>query len=125
MKALLCLLFSSVTLISAAQQAPIKYHNISSREAARLMQSSHVIVLDVRTPEEYAAGHLPKARLINFYDKDFAEQLEKLDKSKTYIVYCKAGGRSSKASQLMIEKGFTSVYNLEHGFDKWDGAIER
>ncbi|MDW8394144.1 MAG: rhodanese-like domain-containing protein [Chitinophagales bacterium] len=114
-----------MALISAAQQALPKYHNISNREAARLMLSDQVVVLDVRTPEEYASGHLPKARLINFYDKNFAEQLDKLDKNKTYIVYCKAGGRSSKASQMLIDKGFTRVYNLEQGFDKWDGAVEQ
>ncbi|MEM9981836.1 MAG: rhodanese-like domain-containing protein, partial [Bacteroidota bacterium] len=65
-------------------------------------------------------GHLSNAQLINFYDKDFAEQLNQLDKTKTYYVYCKAGGRSTKAAELMVSQGFAKVYNMEGGFSKWE-----
>lgn len=125
MKAFLTILFSSLILHAAAQQPQVRYHNITNREAARLMLSDQVVVLDVRTPEEFAQGHLKNARLLNFYDKSFAEQLDKLDKNKTYLVYCHAGGRSAQAAQMMIDKGFTAVYHLPEGFSKWDGPVER
>ncbi|MGD1843570.1 MAG: rhodanese-like domain-containing protein [Thermonemataceae bacterium] len=94
--------------------------NLSPTQMKAYMTQKPGIVLDVRTPEEYSEGHLPNAKLINFYDEDFKEQLNQLDKTKTYYVYCKAGGRSTKATELMASQGFTKVYNMEGGFSKWE-----
>ena len=76
-------------------------------------------IIDVRTPEEFAAGHLDGAQNINFYDDDFEEQLKKLDKKKTVLVYCKSGGRSGKASNKMLSMEFNRVYDLEGGYTAW------
>ncbi len=95
--------------------------NIEPAEAALLMaEDKEITVLDVRTPEEYAMGHLEGAQTLNFFDADFSESLDKLDKEKTYIVYCQAGSRSAKAIALMNSKGFTSVYNLSGGITAWE-----
>lgn len=76
-------------------------------------------LIDVRTPEEFAAGHLPGARNINYYDDDFAAQMGKLDKSKPVLVYCAVGGRSGSAAGDLKSWGFTKIYDLEGGFKAW------
>ena len=76
-------------------------------------------VLDVRTPEEWAEGTIPNAEKMNYNDDDFASQVEKLDKTKPVFVYCKRGGRSAGAAEILKEKGFTKVYNLDGGITAW------
>lgn len=76
-------------------------------------------ILDVRTPEEWAEGTIANAQKINFYDDDFAAQTENLDKTKPVFVYCKLGGRSSNAAEVLKEKGFSKIYNLDGGITAW------
>jgi rhodanese-related sulfurtransferase len=80
------------------------------------------IILDVRTPQEYAGGHLSNATLVNFYDSDFKQQIGQLDKSKPVFVYCKGGVRSAKAAQILSQSGFKEVYELQDGYDSWTGS---
>ena len=76
-------------------------------------------LIDVRTPEEFAEGHLENAKNMNYYDDDFKQQLSVLDKNQKVYVYCKKGGRSSSAAELLSEMGFTEIYDLEGGMDNW------
>ena len=76
----------------------------------------NVKFLDVRTPEEVAGGIINGALKIDFKSKDFKDELAKLDKDVSYIVYCKSGGRSSQAADMMQQMGFSSIYNLEGGY---------
>jgi rhodanese-related sulfurtransferase len=95
---------------------------------AQKLKEQPGVVLDVRTPEEYTEGHLPNAQLLNFYDEQFRQKLEQLDKNQTYYVYCRSGGRSSRAVALMRELGFKKVYNLKGGIMDWQASqlpIER
>jgi len=92
-------------------------NNISVKDA--VSKKEDAVFLDVRTPEEYVGGHIPKCTNINFYDSAFAEHINKLDKTKEYIVYCQSGGRSSKATRLMKAEGFQNVCNLEGGISAW------
>jgi rhodanese-related sulfurtransferase len=62
---------------------------------------------------------------LDYYSPEFKTELSKLDKNKTYLVYCGAGGRSSKTSKILKEQGCDSVYNLDHGFNNWDGPVEK
>lgn len=78
-----------------------------------------VILVDVRTMEEYNAGHLENAKNINWYDQNFAEQFLDISKDETIYVYCKKGGRSAKAQQLLDSLGYKKVVNLEGGYDAW------
>ena len=80
-------------------------------EVKKTLAQPNVVLLDVRTPEEYATSHLPGAGNLNFRAPDVAEQLQKLDPSKTYVVYCASGNRSNKTAVLMQEKGFKHVVN--------------
>ena len=83
------------------------------------LQAHNGMLLDVRTPEEFTAGHLNHAINIDYKSSDFKDQLAKLDKTKPYFVYCKAGVRSEKATEIMKELGFTNVYHMEGGIDAW------
>ncbi|TMM58161.1 rhodanese-like domain-containing protein [Maribacter algarum] len=77
------------------------------------------ILVDVRTPEEYATGHIDNALNINWYDSDFAKQLESISKDETIYVYCKKGGRSAKAAHLLDSLGYKNVIDLEGGYDAY------
>ena len=94
---------------------------ITELDEARL---ENAILLDVRTPEEYSFGHLDGALNINWYDVDFKDKVEEFERSKTVYVYCKAGGRSAKAAEVMREMGFTNVINLEGGYDAFSAEAE-
>ena len=82
--------------------------------------NDNAVVLDVRTPEEVAEGAIEGATKINFFDSNFAEQVDKLDKSKAYFIYCRSGRRSANACNIMAEKGFEKLYNLEGGYMAWE-----
>jgi thioredoxin len=79
-------------------------------------------VVDVRTPEEFASGHLIQAQNVNWMNPDFVANSAKYDKSKPIFVYCKSGGRSHKAAEKLAELGFTNVIEMEGGILKWDAA---
>jgi rhodanese-related sulfurtransferase len=88
----------------------------------KLNSTPDKIILDVRTPEEYAEGHLKNSVLIDYYRDDFKQQLAKLDKNKTVFVYCRSGKRSGAATELLTELGFKNVYDLTGGFTAWSEA---
>jgi len=78
-----------------------------------------VILVDVRTPEEYGAGHIANAINVNWYDEDFAQQMKAIDKDNTIYLYCKKGGRSAKAQALLDSLGYKKTVNLEGGYDAY------
>ena len=88
---------------------------------ALLAEDDAVVVVDVRTPEEFAEGHLPDAVNINLQGADFAGEVAALDPSATYVVYCRSGNRSAQAAALMAEAGFTDVRDLG-GIGDWAAA---
>ena len=96
--------------------------NVGVDEFAKLRETKTNIVLDVRTKTEFDAGHIPGAILLDFNSPDFAEKVAKLDKSKTYLVHCAAGGRSAKACDKMSTMNFTNVVNLLGGMKAWEKA---
>lgn len=74
-----------------------------------------VTIIDVRTPEEFAAGHVDGAVNINLQSGTFESDIAQLDPNAAYAVYCRSGNRSSEATAIMGEAGFTDVTNLEAG----------
>ena len=80
---------------------------------AKNKENKHFLILDVRTPEEFAEEHLPNAVNIDIHEDDFQEKIDRLDRTKTYLVHCKSGGRSKAAVELMLEMRFTRVYNVK------------
>jgi len=96
---------------------------INSSQAYSMIEknknNADFIILDVRTPEEYSNEHIAVAILLDFYADDFENELNKLDKSKTYLVYCRSGNRSSKSMPLMGDLGFIKTYDMVGGINQW------
>lgn len=91
----------------------------------QLNNDDNAVILDVRTEEEVADGHIPDATNLNiFKGQAFIYELESLDKTKNYYVYCKSGGRSGQACVIMNQLGFDNTYNLVGGFSQWEGAVK-
>lgn len=90
----------------------------------QLEEDNNSVVLDVRTQDEVELGMIPNALHIDIYKgQGFIEDIEKLDKTKNYYVYCKSGGRSAQACAVMNQLGFENAYNLNGGFTEWQGEI--
>ncbi|HKX85899.1 MAG TPA: rhodanese-like domain-containing protein [Flavobacterium sp.] len=90
----------------------------------KLQEDDNAVILDVRTEDECLDGVIPGAINIDIYKgQGFIYQVEELDKSKNYYVYCKAGGRSAQACNIMNQLGFETAYNLMGGFSEWDGPV--
>ena len=90
----------------------------------QLQEDNNSVVLDVRTEEEIESGMISDAIHIDIYKgQGFIDDIEQLDKTKNYYVYCKAGGRSAQACAIMNQLGFDNTYNLIGGFSEWQGKI--
>lgn len=92
--------------------------------ASQLEADSNAVILDVRTEDEWNEGIIPDAINIDIYKgQGFIYEVEELDKSKNYYVYCKAGGRSQQACDIMNQLGFENTYNLVGGILQWSGKV--
>jgi rhodanese-related sulfurtransferase len=114
MKKLLILLLLPLGCFSS----PI-YKTISIDEAYGIFTEKKAVFIDVRTAQEYDAGHIPGAVLIDVNSDAFDEMIQKLDKNTVYVVYCRSGMRSAKASEKMNSIGIKNVYNVSGGFNDW------
>ena len=110
---------------SVELQEGIIAKNVSAAEFKDLIADrADAILLDVRTPDEVAQGVIRNAANIDFYDGSFIAALDKLDKSKPVLIYCRSGRRSGVAMSKMSELGFTEIYNLQGGIIEWSNAGE-
>ena len=92
---------------------------------AQYEADTNAVILDVRTEDEWNDGFIPNAIHIDIYKgQGFIYAVEELDKSKNYYVYCKAGGRSQQACDIMKQLGFEHTYNLVGGIMQWTGKVE-
>ncbi len=114
--------FVLLLLVALNTFAQTKFKNVGVDQFDKLRQQTNVVVLDVRTPKEFAEGHIPGAVNIDWNAADFGSKAAALDQSKTYLVHCAVGGRSAKASDKMTALQFTNVYNLEGGMKAWEKA---
>ncbi|MBE0570362.1 MAG: rhodanese-like domain-containing protein [Ignavibacteriaceae bacterium] len=90
----------------------------------KLAEDKDAVLLDVRTPMENQMVRIPNSILIDINNPMFAQEVDKLDKNKSYYVYCRSGNRSYHAGNYMLKIGFEKVYNLEPGIIGWDGDKE-
>ena len=126
---LILIVFSLISCQSKIRQTTVEaeaqsFSNVEIKDFAKLMNRKNTIVLDVRTPEETALGKIKGAIEINIRDDNFAQKISKLDKEKTYLVYCRSGRRSTIASTTMAEYGFKKLYNLLGGYNAWSAEKE-
>ncbi|HCX23384.1 MAG: thioredoxin [Flammeovirgaceae bacterium] len=98
------------------------YSRIDNAKLEELMKDPELQLVDVRTPEEVAAGYIKGAEHIDIYDSKFVEKISKLDKTKPIAVYCAVGGRSGSASRKLQELGFENIYDLAAGYRGWARA---
>jgi rhodanese-related sulfurtransferase len=116
-------LFAADTSVAAAAAATTAPKNVSPDEAEKLLKANpKTVVIDVRTPEEFKAGHIPGAKNIDFLGDDFTKQIAALDKSRTYLLHCASGGRSGQACKTAEVQSLPSVYHLNQGFKAWQQA---
>lgn len=91
----------------------------------KLNKDDNAVILDVRTQEEVDEGKIPNALHIDIYKgQGFIDEVDELDKTKTYFVYCRSGARSAQACAVMNQLGFEKTYNLLGGFSEWTGEVE-
>jgi len=107
------------TVTTEAQPAGPVYEDIDPIDFADRIGAPNTVILDVRTPAETAGGVIEGAIELDYRAPDFADEVAKLDKDKTYLVYCASGGRSGKACSAMQGMGFREVYNLKGGYKAW------
>ncbi len=132
-KLLIALTLINVTFTSCAQDGAKKNSNNSETEFAQSSPTVELInptdlnaklgdiqLIDVRTPKEFNNGHIVDAVNINYYDKDFMDQMYKLDKNKEIYIYCRSGSRSSYAASKLKKQGFTKIYDLQGGILNWN-----
>lgn len=108
----------AVIFLSACTNSSEKaaYQDLNVIEFKEKLSDPDVVVLDVRTPGEIAEGKIPNALEIDIQNSDFQQKINALDKDKTYLVYCRSGGRSARACSEMKDLGFGKLYNLEGGY---------
>ena len=92
---------------------------VTPEEMKTLVDQKDVQVVDVRTPEEYSEGYIAHSQNIDFNSPTFDEDIQKLDKTKPVLLYCKSGGRSAKCAEKLQEAGFVKIFDLEGGITKW------
>jgi len=105
-------------LVGSTGQA--QFTNVDVAGAKQMIADNpELVILDVRTPGETKNGIVPNAIEIDFRNSNFETEINKLDKSKSYLVYCKSGGRSVSACKKMNAAGFTNLTNMKGGYSAW------
>lgn len=105
----------------ATQQAETDYRVLSVADYKKEMQDSNVLIVDVRTPQEYGNGHIEGAINVNVLDTNFpAEVKAKVEMGKQVMIYCRSGKRSARASRIMKDLGYPVIYDLKGGYLAWE-----
>jgi len=114
----------AITLAACGQSSNVK--TLKQDELNAKATEKNVVVIDVRTPSEIQEGFIPQATaFVDYTSASFQTEVQKLDTSKTYVVYCRSGGRSAKAASFMASHGFSNVYNLEGGINNYSGTLKQ
>lgn len=122
MKKIIIILSISFLFLACSNKG---YKNVNIEKAIKLVNSStNLVILDVRTREEYLSGNIPNAINIDVLSQDFKSKIDMLDKNKEYLIYCRSGNRSTIASSIMSTNGFINIYNLENiGYQDFANAM--
>lgn len=102
------------------------YHLITVGETKEMLTDSlaNIIIMDVRTPKETAEGMIGDAITVDVKSKDFTDKVSEMDKEKTYLVYCRTGIRSRRATTIMRNLGFKEIYEVNGGYKQWTAENE-
>jgi phage shock protein E len=113
---------TATVLAGCSNSAAIE--DVDVPQAATILDQGEAIILDVRTPQEYASGHLPGAINIDVEASDFADRVSGLDEAAETLVYCQTGNRSGVATDQMADLGFSDLADLQGGIEAWSAAGE-
>ena len=118
----MCLLLLSENIVFLQKNITM---NLTQEDwVSQFEADENAVILDVRTEAEFNEGSIPDAINMDIYEgQAFMENLEALDKSRNYYVYCRSGARSAKACEVMNSMGFENAFNLLGGFLEWDGEV--
>lgn len=116
------LLIVSISLTSCAQGSSAKKSNVVSLITPQELNEKlgNIQLIDVRTPQEFAEGHIDNAKMIDYMQSDFMNKMSKLDTSKVLYIYCRSGNRSGKAARKLEAMGFPKIYDLKGGILNWN-----
>jgi rhodanese-related sulfurtransferase len=112
-----------IVFLSACGNENGGYQDVSVNEAKQLIDENKVVVIDVRTQEEFQEGHIPYAKLLPL--QEIEQRLEELDKDGTYLIVCRSGNRSAEASEILTNNGFANIYNMTGGMGSWTYDTEK
>lgn len=116
---LIALLLFVLTALPSLAAPEVRTLTIEETKALLQNPPADLIILDVRTDKEFAAGHLQKAVNIDFFGPRFERELRALDKDKPYLVYCRTQSRSGSAVEIMQQEGFKNITLMKGGFVDW------
>lgn len=116
---MLTLLVISTLLVVTC--APVKEGgDVTARQVAEMLRKdTSIILVDVRTPEEYQQGHIKGARLMDFYSAEFHAMMQTLPQDRPVILYCRSGRRSDEAMKFLTSIGYSRVFNMLGGIIQW------
>jgi len=121
---IIIVIFFLAGILAAGNEKKGDVKSITPEDAQELIKKNKnnpdFIILDVRTPQEFNEGHLEEALNIDYSSPDFKKELEKLDRKKLYLVYCRSGVRSTRAVGVMKDTGFKLLYNMSGGIIAWE-----
>ena len=127
----LVLLIVIMIFASRGGNNPAGIQNVTVEEAKKMVEKGDVFILDVRTPSEFNSSHIEGATLIPVTnsggsnlspDQLLESRINEVPKDKKILVYCRSGHRSSSASKILVNAGYSQVYNMEGGINAWTGA---
>jgi rhodanese-related sulfurtransferase len=127
MKKLLSIAFLSILTLGSiqikaqmAETSPIQ--NVSAHEAKEILKNGDYVLLDIRTPGEFQASRIEGAINIDFYNRGFIDNLNKLDKEQAYFVYCRSGNRTGQSMRVFQALGFKNIVHLQRGIVDWTAS---
>lgn len=120
-KKLLMIFLAALVACSNLEAGQVDH--LSAKEASDLIEKNNgnpeFIILDIRTPAEYRQGHIPGALSIDYYNPEFKSEIDRLDRAKTYLIYCRSGNRTGRSLKIFADLGFLHIYNLKRGIIDW------
>ena len=122
----IAILIIACAFIGQTNHKEVSYMNITAQQAKEIMDTEEgYIILDVRTEEEYAEGHIPGAKNLDVTNEaEFLKGVDKLDKDNTIYIYCRSGRRSRTAAKHLVDRGF-NVVDLKGGYSAWESTFNK
>lgn len=116
--------FYFIFILFACQSSPQESIESINADQLKDLQNEGIEVIDIRTPSEYADGHIPQVLNIDFMNAEFSSLVSSREKNLPIIIHCASGGRSKRAAAQLIDLGFSKVYDYSGGFSDWKGRGE-